>query len=625
MEQDVRVEDVQRPAATGACDYPPIGDYALIGDCRAAALVSCAGAIDWLCLPHFSGPSIFAAVLDRQRGGHFTVRPVGRYAVTRRYWPGTNVLETAFTTDNGTARLIDCMPILGGARRVSLLQPQRELLRVIEGLDGTVELEAVYMPRPLYAELTPQLLARGRLGWSCNALDHMWMLHTDITLEPSSDATLRGRWQSQPGARRYFSLTYAQDDMGTIVPVGRDAAARLNATKRWWEDWHEHCSYRGPYREAVIRSALTLKLLTYQLSGAIVAAPTASLPEEIGGTRNWDYRFCWLRDAALTSRALFDLGLYAEGDAFLGWLLHTVRRRFGSLGVLYDVHGEHALNERTLTHLEGYCSSRPVRIGNAANRQRQWDVYGEVIQAAFEYVVHGGTLQRDEQRLLIGLGKAVCRLWREPDNGIWEVRGALKHYTYSKFMCWLALDRLIQLTERGVLKCPGGFARERAAIDAAIEAQGYSETHGSYTAVLGGNEVDASLLLMAPYGYRDATDARLQNTCRRIERELTCDGGLLYRYRPGTDGLPGHEGAFTIASFWMIDYLARAGRIDDAVARFETLLTHANDLGLYAEEIEPDTNAALGNFPQAFSHVGLITAAISLERARSGHAHRTRG
>lgn len=618
MEQPIAAERAAANALESA--YPPIGDYAVIGDCRTAALISRDGAIDWLCLPHFSGPSVFAALLDRRRGGCFRVRPAQRFTSARRYWAGTNVLETEFTTDSGKARLIDCMPVLGTARYVSLLQPQREVLRVIEGIEGIVEFEVEYAPRPLYAELTPQLLARGRLGWSCTARDHMWMLHTDVALDMASAATLQGSCQVRAGERRYFSLTYSEDDIGTIAPVGHDADARVNATQRWWECWHANCNYVGPYRDAVVRSALTLKLLTYQLSGAIVAAPTSSLPETIGGVRNWDYRFCWLRDAALTSRALFDIGLFAEGNAFLGWLLHATRRRFRGLGVLYDVHGEHALNERTLSHLEGYRGSRPVRIGNAASRQQQWDVYGEVVQAAFEYVAHGGELQRDECRMLVRLGKTVCRVWREPDNGIWEVRGELRHYTYSKFMCWLALDRLITLAERGVLDVPAVFARERDAIGAVIETEGFSEAHGSYTDVLGGEAVDASLLLMAPYGYRDARAPRLQATCRRIERELARDGGLLYRYLPGIDDLPGHEGAFTIASFWLVDYLARAGRVEDATARFEDLLARANDLGLYGEELDPHTDAVLGNFPQGFSHVGLITAAVSLERARRGDA-----
>jgi len=611
--------DMTDEAAAGrdrTAAYAPISDYAIIGDCRTAALVSRTGSIDWLCTPHFAGPSVFAALLDTARGGHFAIRPRPRFTSTRRYWPGTNVLETVFTTDRGSVRLIDCMPIADENDYRVRLQPLRETLRVVEGLAGEVELEAIYAPRPDYARAKAPLTHRGALGWSCSVGSRLWLLHTDAAVTPSAAATeLVGRFRLKPGERRRFSLTYTERDIATVAPLGPHADARLEATRRWWEAWHARCTYDGPYRDAVVRSALALKLLSYSLSGAIIAAPTTSLPEAVGGVRNWDYRYCWLRDAALTARVLLNVGLRAEGDSFLGWLLHATRPTWPQLCVLYDIYGEHAVAERTLAHLEGYRGSRPVRVGNGANRQHQWDVYGEVVQAAYEYVCHGGVLQRDECRLLIGLGRAVCSVWDQPDNGIWEVRGQLRHYTYSKFMCWLALDRLVRLSKRGVLPVPAHFEQVRRAIGETLEARGYSERHQSYTAVLDGDEVDVSLLLMAVYGYGKATDARLQNTCRRIERELARDE-LVYRYRPTVDGLPGHEGTFTIGSFWMVDYLARAGRHDDAVARFEALLARANDVGLYSEQFDADTGAALGNFPQGFSHVGLIAAALTLENTR---------
>ncbi|HEX2135904.1 MAG TPA: glycoside hydrolase family 15 protein [Microvirga sp.] len=608
LETGVRPEH----APTGADAPPGIGDYALIGDCRTAALVSRTGSIDWLCLPHFSGPSALAALLDPARGGRFAIRPAQTFRCSRRYIPGTAVLETTFRTSEGTARVTDLMPMVvaDGA-----LEPMREVLRIVEGVDGEVAFDVSVELRPDYARARPRIGCRGALGWACTWRDELFLVQCEAPLEIARDgAALSGRFVVGAGDRISASLGYTKGDVGVIAPLGGHASRRLAATVRWWQGWSSRCRYDGPYRDAVVRSAVTLKLMAYALSGAVIAAPTTSLPEAPGSDRNWDYRYCWLRDAALTMRAFTGLGYRDEAAAFLHWLLHATRLTWPKLQVLYDVYGRTNLKEERLDHLSGYRASRPVRVGNEAHSQVQLDVYGEVVAAAYDFVVSGGSLQADEAKLLAGFGETVCREWRQPDHGIWEIPGAKRHYTVSKALCWVALNALLDLHERSLVRVDAArFRRERDAIAEVVESRAFSAALGGYVGELDGDRPDAALLLLGCLGYKDPGDPRMRATFDLIQRRLGQDG-LLLRYEAGYDGLGSREGAFGVCSFWAVDNLVTRGDLAAARATFEHVLSFANDVGLFGEEIDPATGAALGNFPQAFTHVGLINAAMALSR-----------
>jgi GH15 family glucan-1,4-alpha-glucosidase len=446
------------------------------GPCKGRSDPGC-GLLDWLCLPRFDSPSVFAALLDASAGGRFCIRPVGEYRSERRYVANTNVLETVFRTPTGACVLRDLISVSSEEDKRAYLIPEHEVLRELEGLEGEVELELVYDPRPDYGRVRPLLEERGALDLRCEVDGTSLTLRSEMSLElTDGDRSAGGFARIRSGERKYLSLTYSMEAPAVIPLLGEAARGRIERTVRWWQEWANRSTYEGPYREAVVRSALTLKLMSYAPSGALVAAPTTSLPEAIGGVRNWDYRYCWLRDASFTLRALFALGYREEAEAYIGWLLHATRLTWPELNVLYGVFGEAKLPERELPHLEGYAGSRPVRIGNDAQGQLQLDVYGEVINGAARFLDRGGRFDHDTNRMLDGLGLTVCKRWREPDEGIWEGRSGRFHNTHSKVLCWVALDRLIKMHEAGHLEVSVNlFRADRDAIRKEIEAHGYNE------------------------------------------------------------------------------------------------------------------------------------------------------
>ncbi|MGZ3457894.1 MAG: glycoside hydrolase family 15 protein [Archangium sp.] len=600
---------------TGPLGRPSrIHDYAVIGDGHGAALVSRSGAIDWLCWPRFDSPSLFAAILDPAVGGCWRIHPVGPSRVTRRYLPETNVLETRFDTDTGTLVLTDLMPL--SEVRPSLPSPERELVRCVRCERGEVTWEVLYDPRPDYGRARPRVKDGGRLGWRLEHGGWLYTLRTDVALRPGPGGGLGARLTLRAGERAHFSLTGTGDGPAVLSPVGRFTWARVERTAEAWRRWARRCSYTGPYRDAVVRSALVLKLLTFGPSGAVVAAPTTSLPEVPGGEDNWDYRFCWVRDSAFTAKAFFGLGYQAE--AFVSWLLRSTWLTQPRLHVFYDVYGRSRAGERELPHLRGYAGSRPVRVGNAAAGQLQLDSYGEVIDAVAQLARCGGLIDREELRMLRGFGEFVTKVWDLPDEGIWEPRTGRRQHTFSRLSCWTALERLLELHGRGVfrdVRLPVERLREaRERLREELQARAWNRRLRSYVRVLDGEEVDADLLLLPWYGFEDARSERMRSTHRLVLERLGVGDGLLYRNEKSSQE---GEGAFGLCAFWRVGFLARGGGdFAEAEEAFERVLRQANDVGLYAEEMDPETGEARGNFPQAITHVGLISAALALEEAR---------
>lgn len=596
---------------------PKIRNYGIVGDCRAAALVSKHGSIDWLCWPRFDSPSIFAALLDTDRGGRWSISPTQPFRTERCYVQDSNVLETRFECASGRATLTDLLPVATEEFKRKNLLPDHELIREVVCTEGDIELEICFCPRAVYGLKPAQIRGLSSWGLCIDVGRGSYWLRSSVPLRIQSDqacATLA----LKRGEALQFSLSYAEESPAVLVSLGEEMRSKVSRSVQWWQDWAGTCSYDGPYRDAVRRSALTLKLLAYAPSGAIIAAATTSLPEIVGADLNWDYRYCWLRDASMTIRALLGLGYVAEAESFLNWLLHATRLTQPELRILYTVFGDIAPRERELNCLNGYIGSRPVRVGNGARKQLQLDVYGEVIDAATHYVRYGGSLDRTTQKVLIGLGKYVAQNWTLPDEGIWEPRSERQHHTHSRLLCWTALDRLLALEEKGLLKgAPRElFAREQERIGVQIRRRAWNENLQSYVSVLDGNELDASLLRIPWYGFERADSERMKSTYRRVRERLGAGDGLLYRYKRQPP-----ESAFGICGFWAAEYLALGGgTLEQAHDCFQQLLKYQNDLGLFGEEIEPSSGDALGNFPQAFTHVGLISTALSLQERERGES-----
>jgi GH15 family glucan-1,4-alpha-glucosidase len=609
------------PAAASRDGFQPIADYGLLADCHSAALVSREGSIDWLCLPRYDSDAVFARILDPE-AGHWSMRPTGDFRSKRRYLPGTLAIETTFETDTGVVKLTDVMAFPEGQRGHDLgFDVHHEVLRSVEGVSGTVELALELAPRPEYGLTKP--LVRIENGGARTFGSGRIAVRSDVPLEVE-DATVRASFEVGEGERLGFSLRSAPPEAGELEPT---PAARVHEqiedTLEAWRSWEaEHDIYEGPHKELVRLSSRVLKGLTYRPTGAIVAAPTTSLPETVGGERNWDYRFSWIRDSSLTLEALYIGACPDEAEEFVSFMTSSAGGRAGegSLQIMYGIGGEHDLSERELSHLRGWRDSRPVRVGNGAWDQVQLDVYGELLNSLYIYRERLGELHPEIQAFAADLADTAARRWRETDSGMWEMRGEPRHHLSSKVLCWTALDRAVKL-------CPqlGEYAKAeewtaaRDEIRDAVLERGWSEKQRAFAQSFDSHELDAAQLLMPILGFLPATDKRMRSTIDAIADGLTEDG-LVLRYRNeeglNADGLTGEEGTFVICSFWLVSALAQAGEVDRAEALFDQLVGYANDLGLLAEEIDTASGEQLGNFPQAFSHIGLITAAWEIDKAK---------
>lgn len=589
--------------------YAPIREYAAIGDGRTVALVASDGAIDWLCLPHLDSASVFGALIDAERGGRFVVEPEIPYEATRRYLPETNVLETTFATAAGRVRVTDAMTVPATG-----LSPYRELARRIEGLAGTVPVRWEVEPRFGYASAKTRIDRRGGVPVALAGRDALAVCSWEAGEPECGEQAITSRLDMREGGISLLVLSAAHQEP-LVLPARAEAESRLEATAKSWRRWAGARECGGPWRDAVLRSGLALKLLVHAPSGAIAAAATTSLPEQIGGERNWDYRFSWPRDAAFTLQALLALGCTPEARAFFSWILHASQLTHPRIQVLYRLDGRAEAAEESLS-LDGYRGSRPVRVGNGAADQLQLDVYGELLEAASHFAAASDGLDRDHGRRLAEIADFVCDTWEQPDAGIWETRSEPAHFVQSKMMCAVALMRAYELSERGLLPAKNAerWRREQERIREFVESRGYSESKRAYVRSVDEDAVDASLLLAVLAGYDEPRAPRLLGTVDAVRRELA-RGPLLHRYL-AADGLPGEDGAFLACSFWLVEAYARQGRLDEAAALMDELVSLANDVGLFAEEIDSTTGEFLGNFPQGLSHLALINAAVSIEEAK---------
>jgi GH15 family glucan-1,4-alpha-glucosidase len=611
----------------GARVYPMIEDYALIGDMQSAALVSHEGSIDWLCLPRFDSDAVFAAMLGESHNGQWRLNPTAREGppsraghVERRYLEDTLILETQWTTAGGVVKVIDFMPPRDDAPPV--------LIRIVEGVTGAVEMEATIKLRFGYGKVVPWVR---RTNDAINAVagpDSVW-IRTPVKLV-GHELAHHADFVVRAGERVPFILTWQPSHVPDPPPV-TDGDECLEQTASFWTDWVSRCSYQGQYRDAVVRSLITIKALTYAPTGGIVAAPTTSLPEDLGGVRNWDYRYCWLRDATMVLEALLRTGYIDEAAAWRRWLGRAVAGSAKDVQIMYGVAGERRLTEWIATWLRGYEGSIPVRIGNDAVKQVQHDVYGEVVDAIMLGRQAGLSFDKHTASLLNQFLAYLEEHWTEPDEGIWEVRGGPKHFVHSKVMVWVAFDRRIKMAEEGLTFPPdqtlSRWRRIRDEIHAEVCEKGYDASRGTFTQYYGSKTLDAAVLTLADVGFLAADDARLVSTINTIRRELTRDGLVMRYSQPETgtsvDGLPGGEGAFLACSFWLVNALHLIGEKDEAARLFEKLLALRSDLGLLSEEYDPRQDRQVGNGPQAFSHVPLIIAALNLEDHERRHSRRT--
>ncbi len=614
-------EQAQTPPGQSG-GYLPIEDYGIIGDLHTVALVGKNGSIDWCCIPRFDAPSVFGALLDSNKGGFFRIAPPYVQGMSRKqmYLPETNILITRFLTVDGVCEVIDFMPI----KEVGSKTHQHHIIRAVNVVRGSISIEMVCRPAFNYGRDTHSIhLSKEGVIFSS---EHLCLgLASTVPVEEDGQGGVRATFTLHENQHAYFMLESAKNhDLGPQPLTKHHYMATFQETKSYWQGWLGQCQYQGRWREMVHRSALALKLLTYAPTGAIVAAATTSLPETIGGARNWDYRYTWLRDAAFTLYSLLILGFTQEAEGFMGWLdarCHELKTN-GTLQPMYTIDGEHDLTEITLDHLEGYRKSGPVRIGNGAYKQKQLDIYGEMMDSIYifdRYKDISYDLWTNLRRLLDWLSSN----WQTPDEGIWEVRGGPKPFLHSRVMSWVAFDRALRIARHRGLPAPiDRWTQTSADIYEEVMHQGWNEKAHSFVQYYGSDAIDASALLMVLTKFTGPTDPRMLQTIDRVQKELTSDSHV-YRYNPkvaADDGLGSFEGTFSPCSFWLSEALARAGRLEEARLVLEKMLTYSNHVGLFAEEVGP-TGEALGNFPQAFTHLSLISTCYNMDRALNGTLH----
>ena len=601
-------------------EYPPIADYALIGDCHSAALVSRQGSIDWCCLPRFDSDSCFGRLLDWRNGGYFQICPTGRFSSHREYLERSLVLVTTFRSASGEARLIDFFAMRSGGRQ----RPRREIVRIIEGVSGTLRLRVRFVPRLDFGEVKPWVRASHGGAHVVVGSNAGLAIFGDAPLQLGGDHDLEAVLEVQGKSRHHIGVQFLQPEESEQRVGGEKAVAQLaehyDETLHWWREWSAkircqdgHVPRGKASGTAVARSALVLKALCYAPTGAIIAAPTTSLPEQIGGERNWDYRFCWLRDSIFTVHALSNLGLQAEAEGMRRFIQRTASGNASELQVLYAVDGKRRLPEIELPKLDGWRGSRPVRIGNGAAQQFQADMYGLVVELSWRWSEHGEQPDENYWRFLTAIVEVAIARRHLPDRGIWEVRARPLHFVHSKVMCWAAVAGGIALAEKYGLPAPlDRWRQEREGVRQDIEKRGYDRKRGVFVRSYGSKELDAALLLLPGVDFVAWDDERMVRTAEAVRRNLSRDG-LVQRYK-ARDGLPGNEGVFVACTFWLAECLAHQNRRTEARAAFERACRCANDLGLFAEEFDPKRGEMLGNFPQGLTHLAHVSAALALEQ-----------
>lgn len=605
--------------------YRPISDYGVIGDTHTAALVSSCGSIDWACLPYFDSPATFLRILDDHKGGFCSIDACETKNVTRRYLPGTAILETTFKCSRGTLQVTDFMPV---RRREQLgelgqdVDADRRIIRLLRCTAGSVDVTIEVKPTFDFAREKAETSADGDVIVFTTRNGLLQLDGPGLSL--GDDGSARTKIHLEAGEDSFLAISHADRSGDLPVLDLQHVQEALHNTQTYWLRWTKSCIYEDEYHEILLRSAITLKLLTFEPTGAIVAAPTSSLPERIGGQRNWDYRFTWVRDSSLTLMALMNLGYFGEAHDFLHFFKRTCPEPEYGFQVLYGIRGESEVEERELPHLEGYRGSHPVRIGNAAAKQKQLDVYGELLQCIHLYANHEAFEHRQEAFLvetwpmIRGMADYVVKHWHEPDSGLWEIRGAERQFVDSNALCWVALDRALQLAS--MTRADGdrsAWQSNRDQIRDSILQHGYDPHLDSFVQSYGSNVIDASALRLPMVGLVDAADPRMVSTVNKIEERLMHDG-LVYRYRGMNDGVPGDEGTFAMCAFWLMDNYVMQGRMQEAEELFRHVVSYRNDLGLLSEEIDPQSGEQLGNFPQGFTHISLINTAVRLQAAHHG-------